>query len=697
MPRVVGIVMTCLGVLSMQSGAALPAAASVPVNGTIMAAPADQGVQTLRWSGNVGPTVGNLALRCFAPVIPADNFSFNLTSIPAGYYNTHKATLRIRIDWTPATPASSLNLTSSYYDGTNRTQIKDGIQTGSTFQEITYSNPDPAVASLKVSVDTCSQNNPSGQDYTGFATLKVVPLVKETQDSLGPQLFQPYISDIESRDLAQRPNSGEPNIGVHLETGKVMYMAGNQVSQVTYNDSASPPTAKWKDVTPTQEPANEDQIIITDRVSGRTWAAGLLLAGSNIQYTDDDGTSWQQGTFPVPHSPDHETLGSGPYPASVTPGSYPRALYYCSQNVLQAAGAFCGASTDGGLTYNPSVKIFGTGTPCGAIHGHVRVAFDGTAMVPQKSCGTGEGYALSSDLGNTWTYAIPPDSTSPGSSGSDPTVAAGNKTVYFAYSDGTRHPMVTTSSDRGTSWTRSIDVGAAYGIQEAEFPEVVVGDDNRAAVTFIGTTTLGDDQTTQTSCTEACTPATTSTNTDFFKGAWDLYIAFTYDRGVTWQTTKVPGGPIQRGCVWLSGGGTACRNMLDFNEITVDKQGRVLVSYTEGCTAACKTSPTVDDSGCSGSENANFDSTATCTFARRSGIARQYCGKGLFQAYDGQLPGGCFTAATNAFNPNASGNGLPDTAAVLPAVQLPVWSLGGLIVLVPVAAGLVHRRRRRSR
>ena len=40
-------------------------------------------------------------------------------------------------------------------------------------------------------------------------------------------------------------------------------------------------------------------------------------------------------------------------------------------------------------------------------------------------------------------------------------------------------------------------------------------------------------------------------------------------------------------------GGT--RNLLDFNDIVVDKEGRVLFGYADGCTEACVTSRAVAD------------------------------------------------------------------------------------------------------
>jgi len=195
-----------------------------------------------------------------------------------------------------------------------------------------------------------------------------------------------------------------------------------------------------------------------------------------------------------------------------------------------------------------------------------------------------------------------PDST-PGKD--DPSIGIGALgTVYVGYHNGDGHADIAISHDQGKTWTKSVDVGASFGIKNIAFPEVVAGDDDRAAFAFLGTTSSGDDQ--------AAT----------FAGVWHLYIASTYDGGKTWTTVDpTPGDPVQRGCIWHGGGSNPCRNLLDFNDIVVDAQGRVLVGYADGCVGPCD-SPTATQNSYS----------AVATIARQSG------GRRLFHQYDPAEP-----------------------------------------------------------
>ena len=292
---------------------------------------------------------------------------------------------------------------------------------------------------------TCPDKNTGSQSYSGTATLISSLIPSTTNVNPGSQTFNNYDFPVtyQTRDGLTRPNAGEPNIDANWTTGNTMYMSGTQITRLRWNDTTSPPAASFTDVTPPpQSLVNEDAILTIDHHTNRTHVAGLLVAGSNISYSDNDGTSWSQGTSPFPHSPDHETINGGPYHNPAPPGAgvagYPDAVYYCSQNILQAAGAFCSRSDTGSTTWNPSVLVFGPTSDCGAIHGHVKIGPEGTVYLPQRACGTGQGMAVSSDNGVNWPTATVPDSTNVGLVTSDPSVAPApdGKTLYFAYQDG---------------------------------------------------------------------------------------------------------------------------------------------------------------------------------------------------------------------------------------------------------------------
>jgi hypothetical protein len=394
--------------------------------------------------------------------------------------------------------------------------------------------------------------------------------------------------------------AGEPSIGIDRKTGKVMYVAGTQTLRVNFNDCSSPAGAAWEDVSALQtSQVTFDPILYTDPKLGRTFVSQLLPTKLSLMaFTDDDGAAWSpsQGSG-INSGVDHQTIGGGPFAAGLLKPltSYPHILYYCSQDIAMAQ---CATSLDGGTTFGPAVPIYNL-TQCSGIHGHVKVALDGTAYVPNKSCGGGQGVAVTRDNGLTWTVKTVPGS----SAGSwDPSVGiASDGTVYFGYMNGDGHPYIAVSHDEGDTWTNIQDVGTAFGLQNIAFPAVVAGDPNRAAFAFLGTSTGGaaggEDPT--------------------FPAVWHLYVSHTYDGGATWVTADAtPDDPVQKGTICSAGttcGGT--RNLLDFMDAAADAQGRVLVGYADGCTGGCVT----------GGPNSG---TAQAT------IARQTSGAGLFAAYD---------------------------------------------------------------
>jgi len=461
----------------------------------------------------------------------------------------------------------------------------------------------------------------------------------------------------------QADDAGEPSVGVDWNpnvaslqlndathkknlAGVAFFTSGPHEWRVNFDDCPSPAVNLWEDVsaTTTQQFVLSDPIGFVDHYTsgqlglayppphtpGRVFTLDLIGGqGDSLgSFSDTDGNSYLPGGNGGPgQGPDHETLGGGPYnpnsnpPPPPQPSPYPavgspNAIYYCSQNIV--AEAQCSRSDNGGLTFGPGVPIFTPSQCTGGIHGHVKVARDGTVYVPNSSCGTvgTTGVAVSTDNGLTWTENNVPGSTSsqdPSAGigqndvGKPGTNLTGTSTIYIGYVDGDGHAKVAYSGNRGANWSTPVDVGAPFGITHAVFPVVVAGDDNRAAFGFLGT---GDGIATS----GTCNPYGATLNC---ANIWHLYIATTYDGGANWITVDAtPNDPVQQGTVCLQG--TTCaggRNLLDFNDFSVDSQGRAMLGYADGC-------PTCGN-----------------TFQGQSGashgtIARQSGGRRLFHAFD---------------------------------------------------------------
>jgi hypothetical protein len=113
---------------------------------------------------------------------------------------------------------------------------------------------------------------------------------------------------------------------------------------------------------------------------------------------------------------------------------------------------------------------------------------------------------------------------------------------------------------------------------------------------------------------------------------WNLFVSYSYDGGLSWTTVKASDDPVQRGCIWDGGGSNTCRNLLDFMDANVSKDGRVVVGYADGCIGAC--------AGSGGTEAQSTSAYAT--------IARQSVGTGLLAAFDTAPPSPTPTATPTA-------------------------------------------------
>jgi len=528
---------------------------------------------------------------------PCDDYTLNV-AVPSGYNAGNNVS--VNIAWPNPTADFDLYVLDS---------------SGAVVASSATSN-DPEVASFPAASGTYTVRvvpyTPLGQSITG--TVSLASTSPSTPPSGAPPAAQGTgIAPRYQTYAAPAPlgtTAGEPSIGADWKTGDTLIESDLQTLRVSFNDFTSPAQATWVDKSAPTSVTSLDPILFTDHVTNRTFVSQLAGTTSLSSFSDDAGEHWTPSTGGgLDSGVDHQTIGGDPFHAPLdalnATAPYTHAVYYCSQDI---ADATCALSVNGGQTYNPAVPIY-TINDCGGLHGHVKVApNDGTVYVPNKSCGgtalahTNQGLAVSTNNGTTWQVRTVPDST-PGED--DPSIGIDAQgTLYFGYHNGDGHADIAVSHDQGQTWTKSVDVGAAFGIKNMSFPEVVAGDDDRASFAFLGTTTAGDDQ--------AAT----------FAGTWHLYIASTFDGGKTWTTVDTtPSDPVQRGCIWHGGGSNPCRNLLDFNDITVDQQGRVLVGYADGCVGPCA-SPTATQNSYS----------AVATIARQSG------GRRLFHQYDPTEP-----------------------------------------------------------
>jgi len=315
-----------------------------------------------------------------------------------------------------------------------------------------------------------------------------------------------------------------------------------------------------------------------------------------------------------------------------------------------------------------------------------------------------------------------PDGTSPNFD-SDPAVDVdeGNR-AYVAYESADSRMFVATTTDRGAAFTKSVDLGAPFGLKNTAMPTVQAGSDGRAVVAFFGTAA-------EAPLFEGEKPEPENQLLSFDpdgndpKAGWHLYVAMTYDGGANWTTTDVtPNDPVQRGCIFWGSArgdqpaaeecGSNKRNLLDFIDVAVDKQGRVVVGWADGCVNRCVTEGHTRNTNLTFANREERDADlARQEFDELYSqedigvITRQSCGLGLFEAFDKAADGPSATCsrlsgAAPVAAPVAAPAAQPGSAPGSPAVSggtlpttggVPLLALAGLLL---IGAAAVARGRR---
>ena len=387
----------------------------------------------------------------------------------------------------------------------------------------------------------------------------------------------------------------EPSIGM-TSTGCIFFIAMEKVMRsCDYG-------ATWEEV---QGPAcsftTSDPYGWVDPVTDRVFNVQMQgLETSWICWSDDDGETWSgnphdSGTTPIN---DHIKLASGPWTSAgygalgqITSNAiYETAVYYCYNKIF---GIFCYTSFDGGATFEAGGQIVGLATTNGGLHGAISTAPDGTVYVTPRV--ETPSVIVSKDNGFTWftrTMGEDVGTPYPRKNSEISTDTASN--AYHVWTGGDEGVYLSRSTDSGETWEQESIRISPVEVISSVFPQTDAGDPGRIAVTYLGSEN-----------------AELLNESNIDGNPWDgnahyapnnvtyhLYITYSLnalDPEPTFHTYRVTDDPVQVGSICLNSGdcrdiGGSNRNLLDFNDLHIDREGRVYVAFADGCTGDCASS-----------------------------------------------------------------------------------------------------------
>ena len=387
----------------------------------------------------------------------------------------------------------------------------------------------------------------------------------------------------------------EPSIGV-TSNGCIFFIAMEKpMRSCDYG-------ATWENTADiTQAPFTSDPYGWVDPVTDRIFNIHMMgLATTWIGWSDDNGESWLGNPYdsgPIPLN-DHIKLGSGPWvdagygiPGQLSP-LYSEAVYFCYNKL---AGIFCLTSYDGGVTFPTGGQIYGLATSDGGLHGAITTAPDGTVYVTPRVATPA--VIMSKDNGLTWdTREMGQDASTPNPRKNSEVATDSESNAYHIWTGADQGIYMARSTDSGDTWdSQSIRISPAEVISTT-FPQTDAGDPGRIAITYLGSEN-----------------GSLLNTTDIDGNNWNgnghyapngvhyhLYVTYSLnalDENPIFHTRRVTDDPVQVGAMCLNSGdcrsdqGGSNRNLLDFNDLHIDLEGRVYIAFADGCIDACASSP----------------------------------------------------------------------------------------------------------
>ncbi len=384
----------------------------------------------------------------------------------------------------------------------------------------------------------------------------------------------------------------EPSIGV-TSSGCIFFIAFEKPMRSCDHGQT---WVNTRDIT--QAPFTNDPYGWVDPITDRVFNIHMMgLQTTWVGWSDNDGESWagnphDSGTTPLN---DHIKLGSGPWTdegygalGSLSSNLYETAVYFCYNKI---AGIFCFTSFDGGATFEAGGQIVGLATSNGGLHGAITTAPDGTVYLPPRVATPT--IIFSKDNGYSWEERYMGEDVGTPSIRKNGEVATDTESnAYNIWVGGDQGVYMSTSVDSGNTWNQKSIRVSPIEVISATFPHTSAGDPGRIAITYLGSEDadeLGQPDIDEQPWDGNAHYATT--NVSHY-----LYVTYSLnalDENPVFHTQKVSPDPVQVGSICLNSGdcrsneGGSNRNLLDFNDLHIDLEGRVYIAFADGCTGTC--------------------------------------------------------------------------------------------------------------
>ena len=386
----------------------------------------------------------------------------------------------------------------------------------------------------------------------------------------------------------------EPSIGI-TSSGCIFFIAMEKVMRscdggLTWDETQDPVMCS---------PTTSDPYGWVDPITDRVFGVQMIgLETSWICWSDDDGETWMgnphdSGTTPLN---DHIKLASGPWTDSgygalgqFTGSFYETAVYYCYNKL---AGIFCFTSFDGGASFEAGGQIIGLATTNGGLHGAISTAPDGTVYVtPRVATPT---VIVSKDNGFSWFERYMGEDVgtpNPRKNSEVSTDSASN--AYHVWTGADEGIYMSRSMDSGETWEQESIRISPVEVISSVFPQTDAGDPGRIAITYLGSE--NSEMLNQSDIDG--NPWNGNAHYAPNNATYHLYITYSLnalDDEPVFHTYRVTDDPVQVGSICLNSGdcrdiGGSNRNLLDFNDLHIDREGRVYVAFADGCTGDCAT------------------------------------------------------------------------------------------------------------